>query len=360
MATLGPYNPDNSNKTVEFKAEFSQTRSETGYTVTIVVYARRTVYYAGGTDGTLNIMYYIGDTATPVKTSDNQKVIIFGDEGWMRLGSYTHDGTLSETSSQSLVVGFASKRTYSSGPLEWNLSVKSTTLTIPAYATEITNTVAHFATGFENGEGTNAAKDCIWLNTLSFSAKAAESFLLDESFACVIPNGFNLSYFGTESITGTWENYEIGTEVTQKNTDMYFQYFYAPNNYCIEYNLEGGINNPENPSTYNVLYGVTLKAPTREGYEFEGWFIDETDERIYGINEGKNASFDGADDFYSQLSLRTIGDITITAKWKSRIGYKGKIKIGVLYARKSINEQFKPVKQIHSRKTTNDEFSKLI
>ena len=47
--------------------------------------------------------------------------------------------------------------------------------------------------------------------------------------------------------------------------------------YSIKYNLMGGVNHPDNPSTMesDTLYRLVLKAPTREGYAFLGWFIDE-------------------------------------------------------------------------------------
>ena len=46
----------------------------------------------------------------------------------------------------------------------------------------------------------------------------------------------------------------------------------APINYTITYNLNGGTNNPANPSLYNVNSSlITLADPTREGYTFTGW-----------------------------------------------------------------------------------------
>ena len=53
--------------------------------------------------------------------------------------------------------------------------------------------------------------------------------------------------------------------------------FYAkwtPTTYNISYELDGGTNNAENPSTYNTEISVELKAPTKAGYTFAGWFAD--------------------------------------------------------------------------------------
>lgn len=95
---------------------------------------------------------------------------------------------------------------------------------------------------------------------------------------------------------------------------MYFEYYYYPVNYSITYNLNGGINNSLNPSTYNVLYGVSLKAPTRTEYTFTGWY-DENGNKITGINEGCNATFSSVNDLYAKLAKRTTGNKTLTAHW---------------------------------------------
>ncbi|NLT98773.1 MAG: hypothetical protein GXW96_11590, partial [Christensenellaceae bacterium] len=42
-------------------------------------------------------------------------------------------------------------------------------------------------------------------------------------------------------------------------------------NYNITYELNGGTNNPANPSTYTIEEEVTLLDPTRIGYNFAGW-----------------------------------------------------------------------------------------
>ena len=41
--------------------------------------------------------------------------------------------------------------------------------------------------------------------------------------------------------------------------------------YNITYNLDGGINNDNNPSTYTLEDTITLENPTKVGYTFDGW-----------------------------------------------------------------------------------------
>lgn len=177
-----------------------------------------------------------------------------------------------------------------------------------------TNSIAHWASGFRNGEGQNGSKDSMLLGNTSFSANVGSSYVMDSSKATRIPNGYRLNTtFGTSAISGSWGSYSIGTRVTQKSYGMGYEYYYVPNTYSITYNLNGGTNNSSNPSSYNVLYGVALKNPTKTGYTFAGWYEGNT--RVYGINQGANASFSNGTDMYNKLAGRKTGNVTLTAKW---------------------------------------------
>ena len=81
--------------------------------------------------------------------------------------------------------------------------------------------------------------------------------------------------------------------------------------------MNGGNDDHNSPTTYNVLYPVSFYEPTREGYDFLGWY-DENGNRVYGVNntaENSDADFDNIDDLYNKLSKRTTGDITVYARW---------------------------------------------
>lgn len=192
-------------------------------------------------------------------------------------------------------------------------------------ANDYTYEIQHWANGFKNQEGNNEAKTDFILKTDTYTEKYGSTYTLDSSKKTTIPNGFYLKQtFGTHSLSsdGSWTNYPFGTKVTQKDTKMKFEYDYIPNEYEITYNLNGGTNNSANPTSYTVLYGVSLKNPTRTGYTFDGWYNGST--KVTGINEGKNATFSSASELYSELAKRTTGDITLTAKW-TPITYKNKI-----------------------------------
>lgn len=193
--------------------------------------------------------------------------------------------------------------------------------TINNYSYEI----HHWASGFKNQEGNNEAKNQFKLKTDIYTAKYNSTYILDSSKKTTVPNGFYLHQrFGSSYLSSdySWQIYPFGTKVTQKAGTMTFEYDYSPNTYKITYNLNGGTNNSENPTSYTVLYGVTLKNPTRVGYTFDGWYNGST--KVTGINEGKNATFSSASELYSELAKRTTGDITLTAKW-TPITYKNKI-----------------------------------
>lgn len=54
-----------------------------------------------------------------------------------------------------------------------------------------------------------------------------------------------------------------------------YAYQYTTINYgrfLINYILNGGVNNSENPSTYTTADRIKLKEPTKDGYTFEGWY----------------------------------------------------------------------------------------
>ena len=179
-----------------------------------------------------------------------------------------------------------------------------------------TNSISHWAGGFKNKEGNNSSKSWFALRTTTFNKNYGETFSMNDSLATAIPNGFYLmSKFGTSSLEGTWKTYEKPYSITQPAKDMSFEYDYYPYDYSITYNLDGGTNNSANPNKYNVLYGVSLKNPTKTGYTFLGWY--EGNKKVTGINEGANATFSSSNDLYTKLSTRKTGNVTLTAKWKA-------------------------------------------
>ncbi|MBO4734440.1 MAG: InlB B-repeat-containing protein, partial [Clostridia bacterium] len=70
--------------------------------------------------------------------------------------------------------------------------------------------------------------------------------------------------------------------------------------YKISYVLNGGTNSSENPESFSASDAVALKAATRKGYKFEGWYSDSAfTTAVTGIETG------------------TTGDKTFYAKWSA-------------------------------------------
>ena len=183
-----------------------------------------------------------------------------------------------------------------------------------------TNHISLWANGFVHGEGTNKDKNSYYLGDSIITKRKGETFAFSQSFNTVaVPNGFALntrkwgSHYFTED--DTWEWYSFDDSVKQPAKDTWNEYSCDPVQYKIIYNLNGGTNNEDNPSTYNVLYGVTLKDPKKEGYLFNGW-MNKSGKKVTGINEGVNASFKTVDELMNQLRSRTTGDQELTASWK--------------------------------------------
>ena len=87
--------------------------------------------------------------------------------------------------------------------------------------------------------------------------------------------------------------------------------------YTITYNLDGGTNAESNPTSYTVETDtITLANATRNGYAFLGWY-DENGDKI------------------TQITKKSIGDITLYAKWKT-LGKVGDI----IYSDGSVSEDY--------------------
>ena len=67
----------------------------------------------------------------------------------------------------------------------------------------------------------------------------------------------------------------------------------------IIYELNGGVNNAKNPEKYSTKKDTALKKPTKTGYKFAGWY--------------DNSDFTGKK--ISKVSKKTVGNITLYAKW---------------------------------------------
>ena len=64
--------------------------------------------------------------------------------------------------------------------------------------------------------------------------------------------------------------------------------------YTIKYKLDGGKNNSKNPSSYRVTTAdIKLQKPSRSGYTFKGWYLDNTfakESKVTSIEKGSTGN----------------------------------------------------------------------
>lgn len=68
----------------------------------------------------------------------------------------------------------------------------------------------------------------------------------------------------------------LATEISVSSKEtLTFYAKYTPITYTLTYHLDGGVNAESNPETYTVSnLTITLAAPTKDGYDFIGWYTD--------------------------------------------------------------------------------------
>lgn len=84
-----------------------------------------------------------------------------------------------------------------------------------------------------------------------------------------------------------------------ENKDLNLYAKWSPIQYSITYNLDGGINNRNNPTTYTIETNIKLKNAKRKGYKFKGWYNED------GIKT-------------KEIKKGNMGNITLSAKWKKK------------------------------------------
>ena len=86
-------------------------------------------------------------------------------------------------------------------------------------------------------------------------------------------------------------------------SDMTLYMTLVPINYTITYYLNGGVNNTSNPISYNIeTNAIKFNNPTRNGYEFLGWYLDAAFTKPIG-----------------KLDRGSHGDVSLYAKWSKLI-----------------------------------------
>lgn len=98
--------------------------------------------------------------------------------------------------------------------------------------------------------------------------------------------------------TGTWN---VTGDITNVTANQTIQAVYTPISYTISYEMDGGTNPADNPTSYNVEQDIVLKDPSKSGYQFTGW------------------TYEGQTTPQKNLTLpagSVSGNLTFTAHWE--------------------------------------------
>lgn len=119
-----------------------------------------------------------------------------------------------------------------------------------------------------------------------------------------------------------------GYEFSDKNYEEHRMRYVTLTNYSITYHLNGGTNDSGNKTGYTILDDkFELKIPTKNGYTFAGWYLDETlTEAVTFVDTSKHENFDlyakwlknGKDDKFTDSPVQgeQIIDKKTNAKYK--------------------------------------------
>lgn len=226
-----------------------------------------------------NVMYHDEASVSKLTAEDNQKIALYAvwkpisyeimyhtAYGSVQNGSYTVENTVT------LPIPAETGYTFGGWYVEESLEGEAVTAILSGstglkefYAkwTENTYTVTFYANG-GNGE--------IAPQTFNYTE---EKKLNANSFT---RSGYTFAGWA-QSASGAKiydDSQSVSSLTSEANGRIDLYAVWTLDTYDISYILNGGMNNADNPSQYDITTGaVTLAAPQRTGYTFGGWYTDE-------------------------------------------------------------------------------------
>lgn len=92
-----------------------------------------------------------------------------------------------------------------------------------------------------------------------------------------------------ERYSYTWSGWTPEITPVMENQTYTAVYSSSQIQYEITYNLNGGVNDPSNPTSYTFEDNISFKDATKTGYTFLGW-LDESGYRVTSITSGHTGS----------------------------------------------------------------------
>ena len=190
---------------------------------------------------------------------------------------------------------YAGTITLAAAPTGWNYAysvngsaISGNTFDISADASvTVTRTPIDYTITYNLGGGTNASGNpatyTIQSTTITLSAPTRTGYTFG-------------GWYANSGLTGN----QVTTIASGSTGNVQLWAKWTPTQYTITYNLGGGTNHGDNPTTYTVeSAAIALGAATRTGYQFGGWY----------------ASADCSGDAVTTIATGTTGDVELWAKW---------------------------------------------
>ena len=106
---------------------------------------------------------------------------------------------------------------------------------------------------------------------------------------------------GTVTVTAVEGGNFTGSATVEFDIEKKAEPAPEPQQFAVIYHLDGGANATDNPATYMAGTAVPLANPTKEGFEFQGWYADaEFTVRV------------------TEIPADASGDVELWAKWKEQ------------------------------------------
>lgn len=106
---------------------------------------------------------------------------------------------------------------------------------------------------------------------------------------------------GTVTVTAIENSNFTGSATVEFDIEKKAEPAPEPQQFAVIYHLDGGANATDNPATYMAGTAVPLADPTKEGFEFQGWYADaEFTVRV------------------TEIPADASGDVELWAKWKEQ------------------------------------------
>ncbi|MDR0372399.1 MAG: InlB B-repeat-containing protein, partial [Nitrososphaerota archaeon] len=155
---------------------------------------------------------------------------------------------------------------------------------------------------YEMTGGVNIAGNPSSYTASSLPLSIADPFKLGYGFL-----GWTVVYSdGTPAVTNPQSSYSVPVGIT--GDIVLTAVWSSATTYTIHYELNGGTNAPDNPTTYTVedTFPINIANPNRTGHSFFGWMVKYVD--------GSQADITAPTISYS-IPEGTTGDIVLTANW---------------------------------------------